>query len=495
MNTPCLVTWVLISILAASVPAAVPAALPAAAPATPDLARAVAAMRGVAPDKMTEDERKAKAQELDAAWKTLGAAGKPAADLLKAEIRKIDAAKEKDDLFKLGAAVVLWQIGKLDEAAPIAGLWSGDVDLAANYNYVFFLGFEAAQTQDPRVLPMLAATLKDRKGSVFIAQHFLTVAWPLTQEFLWGAFGSKGLPVLAQVLNESRDPKAQGTAVLLLARDQYLPSLSRVRQLAQAGEREARGDAIRALGFYGHPQDFDSLVAGLKSNAPELVREFVFALYEYEDLRAAPQLAALPASDDDVLRREACAALMHLVCPESLAALHEHSAAPAGAAEDRRKEADENRRYVEGVLKALDLRWEAWTALPEPQKRARLAALRQRGEEKYVLKPDDRKLTHDELLKAAGEWLKNGRITGGSYAWVEDRHVLAAASPQDIDLLVDVKGKCYRRLSDECLYETRTLDDIIRRLGRMRYRKIVGLTEKAENVAAPTAAPAGGAKK
>jgi hypothetical protein len=45
-------------------------------------------------------------------------------------------------------------------------------------------------------------------------------------------------------------------------------------------------------------------------------------------------------------------------------------------------------------------------------------------EEKYELKPGDRKLIHKDLLKAAAEWKTNQRITGSTYEWVEDRHVL-----------------------------------------------------------------------
>jgi hypothetical protein len=113
------------------------------------------------------------------------------------------------------------------------------------------------------------------------------------------------------------------------------------------------------------------------------------------------------------------------------------------------------------------------------------ASLRDRTEEKYHLKPNDRKFTHSDLLKAAAEWKTKGRITGGTYAWVEDRHILSAATAKDIPLLLDVAAVCYLCLSDECLYEVSTLQQLVQRLGRSRYRFKVGLCEKVEPLQGP----------
>ena len=58
--------------------------------------------------------------------------------------------------------------------------------------------------------------------------------------------------------------------------------------------------------------------------------------------------------------------------------------------------------------------------------------------------------------------------------------LLLAAVPDDIDLLLEVKAAVMMRLSDECLYEVARIDRTLRRLGRSRYRKVTGLTEKVE---------------
>jgi hypothetical protein len=41
---------------------------------------------------------------------------------------------------------------------------------------------------------------------------------------------------------------------------------------------------------------------------------------------------------------------------------------------------------------------------------------------------------------------------------------------------------CYFRLSDECLYEVQMLQEIVKRVGRARYRTKVGICEKVELV-------------
>ena len=117
----------------------------------------------------------------------------------------------------------------------------------------------------------------------------------------------------------------------------------------------------------------------------------------------------------------------------------------------------------------------------EAEQRDTIQKMIQIQRSKYTLRPEDRRLTHEEMQKAAADWVKRGRITGGEYDWVESRHVLAAASDKDLELLLDVRAHVMQRISDECLYEVSILDDLIKRLGRSRYRKEVGLTENVGN--------------
>jgi len=87
-------------------------------------------------------------------------------------------------------------------------------------------------------------------------------------------------------------------------------------------------------------------------------------------------------------------------------------------------------------------------------------------------------LTHAELLELISDWKRESRMKSKKFGSIEPSQVLAVASAGDIDRLVDARAAIYSRLSDECLYEVATLNKIIRRLGRSRYRRDVGLTEK-----------------
>ena len=492
---------VLVGVLAAGAGSAVMAAEAAAVPEAPaeaaappsgaatakpptaeELDKAVAAMRGIDPAKISGEDAKARGEQLDKAWNTVFAAGPAGSARLKEELAKIDAAKEKDDFFKLGAAALLWRLGGPSEAPAVARVWTSGADLTLSPNYVFYAAFDAARTQDERVLPMLTAILADRKVSVVIAQHSMNVTWPLTHEFVWGAFGPKGLPELMRLLGESKDDTTRQSAALLLARAQYLPALETIRRLAAEAKGDLRAASIRSLGAYGHPQDYDFLAAGLKSKDPKEVIHFAYAVYEYDDLRAVPALVELLDSPDDPVRLEVTGALVHLLTPEALEGLRRHCGVATNPGER-----EGCARIVGGLLNEVGLTLEAYNAKPADEKARLLAGLRETREAKYRATPSDRPLTHDDLFKAAASWQAEGRITGGPYGWVEDRHVMAAATPDDIPLLVAVKAKCYLRLSDECLGETRTLDLLIRRLSRARYRKVVGVCEKVEGLPAAPA--------
>lgn len=492
---------VLVGVLAAGAGSALMAAEAATAPAAPaeaaapppgaakakpptaeELDKAVAAMRGIDPSKMSAEDGKASGERLDKAWNTVLAAGPAGSARLKDELAKVDAAKEKDDFFRLGAAALLWYLGGPADAPAVARVWTSGVDLTLNTSYVFYTAFDAARTQDVRVLPMLTAILADRKVSVSIAQHSMKVVWPLTHEVIWGAFGPKGLPELMRLLGESKDDTTRESAAMLLARAQYLPALETIRRLAAEAKGDLRIAAVRCLGAYGHPQDFDFLAAGLKSKDPKEMIHFAFAIYEYDDLRAVPALVELLDSPEDAVRLEVTGALVHLLTPEALEGLRRRCGVAANP-----REREGCARIVGGLLNELGLTLEAYNAKPAEEKARLLAGLREKREAKYRATPNDRPLTHDDLFKAAASWQAAGRITGGAYGWVEGRHVMVAATADDIPLLLAVKAKCYLRLSDECLEEARTLDLLVRRLGRARYRKVVGVCEKVEGLPAEPA--------
>jgi hypothetical protein len=435
---------------------------------------AIASLKHIEPNKLSETQKEASAKEIDKAWEVIRASGKSGVLRLKQQIEQLNNTNQRDDFFKLNASALLWQIGRIDEVEAIAAIW-GSTPLNAQYNYVFYTAFEAGMTQDARVLPMLEACLTDNQGKVFIQLHSLDVQWPLTIEFLWGAFGSKGLPVLAKLLEDGKDPVKAQSAMVLLTQAHYQSALPAIRRLARSSDQAVRKVAIRCLGIYGHPQDYDFLVAGLGSKDAEDLFTFVYALYEYEDLRAVPPLIPLLKVENEFARREVVSALMHLSSVASIDALQEHCK-KASSPQER-----EECTHAKETLDAAGLDLERYKTLSTEQKKRVTNAMITRSEEDYSLRPGEKLVSHEGFLERARIWREKHRLTcEGDQQSCTDWTVLGAATVSDLEMLFDVRASLYTRLSDECLYEVRTINELIKRLGRSRYRRVVGLSERVE---------------
>lgn len=432
------------------------------------LEKAIATLRNIAVVELSDEQRKVKADEIDASWKVLTSNGQEAALRLKQEIEKLDAAKEKDEFFKLNATAVLWNIGKFDEAGYISKVWSS-TPIFTQYTYVFLTAFDAAKTQDPRVLPMLKAVLKDDKGSMYVGLHSMNVAWPLSHEFIWGVYGPAGLPVLAEILETSGDPIELKSAIALLTRSQYLPSLPRIRQLASHENDQVRRQAIQSLGVFGHPSDYDRLITGLNSNDPKELFSYAFALYEFDDERAVKHLIPLLLKNDDDLRVEVSLALLHLLTPESLTAVKEFVSRTTNA---------EVKNYLRRSIKLREEKLPEDFKLKSAVEQANiLSGLRNAD---LVIPKSEKPITNQQLLNGLRIWGEKGRIYDSGFDWVGKGKVIAAATPENINDLLAAKATFYRRLSDECLYEVRDLEKATKYIGRSRYRQGVGITSKAE---------------
>jgi hypothetical protein len=446
--------------------------------ADPQLEAAIAMLRNIHPAQLSNEEMKLKSAEMDRAWGVIQAAGARGVARLKQEIAAIDQGPTKDDFFKLDAAHLLWRMARFDECQSVADIWA-NTPLDTQYDYVFDAAIDAAKTQDPRALPMLSAILRDDKGDTYIVQHALRVQWPLTHVLVWETFGPQGLPALLTVLTTSRNPVELRSTVVLLARSQYLEALPGIRRLAASGEREPRCYAVEALGKFGHPADYDLLTRGLRSPDPRLRAAHIRALADYGDCRAVPSLIELLQASEGPTREDAINALACLLTVDALDALQDHALNATTDGERRRC-----RTIVDEVVSTMSLDRATYAGKPRAE-RERLLGEADPRERDYRPRKDDRTLTHGELLDAAKDWQQRHRITDGPWAWVESRHVLAAATPADLDLLLRVRASLYWRLSDECLYETDILNELIQRLGRSRYRQCVGICPIVEPAAAP----------
>ncbi len=330
---------------------------------------------------------------------------------------------------------------------------------------------DAANTRDQKALPMLKALLKDDKGEVYFWVHSMEVKFPLTHEFVWGSYGVKDLPVLNEVLQTSTNDVEIQSAISLLCQAQYLPALPKIRQLATTSAKdETRRAAVRCLGSFGHAQDYDFLIAGLRSKDSKELWHYAYALYEYGDERAVPHLIPLMESEDAALKSEVLAALAHLLTPASFEAVNNYCQTTRN-----QQEKEPCEQAIGGVLGKANLKWADYIKKPLAEREAILREVRSTD---LTVKKGERSLTYKQLLDAINKWTTNHRLDTKEYGWVEEKHVLAAATADDIDLLLNAKASFYGRLSDECLYDVRRIDDLVKRLGRSRYRKDSGADVK-----------------
>lgn len=441
-------------------------------PSNDNVEKAISFLRQISPDKVKPEDEERVATQIDEAWDTIQKAGETGRTRLKLEITR----PGQTDYFRLNGAALLWEIGGLDEADAIASAWRS-TRMEVQSNYVFYPAFQAAQKQDPRALPMLKAVLGNNKFGIYVAQHAMEVRWPLTLDFIWGAYGPKGLPILQTVIDSSEDEIELQSALRLLARSQYLPAYARTRTIASGKTGAVRLSAITSVGLFGQPQDFEFLLAGLRSKDPLEIWSHVFALYEFEDLRAVPDLIPLLQSPNQMVRFEVVSALRHLMTPASLAALRKYSAEAKDAREKERVS-----RIVTLFFEQTGTTARVYDAKSSVEKDTLTASYRQQFEDENRLESKEQPKTHEQFSSEALQWKEKGRLEDANRNPVEVRQILSGATVNDIDLLLEVEAKLYRRLSDECLYEVQRIDQAVKHLGRSRYRKVTGTTMKVEPI-------------
>jgi hypothetical protein len=411
-------------------------------------------MRGLDFENLDDEQ----SEVVNQAIQTLIDAGSEGALMLKEEIAAIDKAGESDVFFKLIAAWGLWDIGGADEADTIADIWYSIPPEDWIYRLLFMPAIEAASTQDPKVLPMLTVLLSDKEG-----RPYSMLGYPLTHEFVWGAYGSKAMPVLHEMLQVSENPVVLESAITQLARAQFLPAIPKIRDLINSEDGAVQEAAILALGEFAHPDDFDLLISGfLDSFDTETQFTYTYALVEFGDLRAVPYLIPLLDSLDESLKTEAAWALGHyLASPEGLNALME-----TAESSDDQQWADGCEALVDNVLESAGVTWEEYLSLPKSEQNLITENFRYSDNK---LEEGEQPITHDEFLAAIAEWQETGYLGFEFGDEIDVRHILPIAEPEDIDLLLDAKAVFYLRVSDECLYDTRFVDELIKWIGRSRY--------------------------
>lgn len=425
--------------------------------ADPALSAAVAAMRGIDFDILPCEEKAAKAQEIGAAWETLTGAGSAGRAALLAELDALQSSGDEDDYFKLSAAALLWRIGGLDEAAVIAEIWRR-VPFEEQYPYVFYTAYEAALTRDPRALPMLVAFLGDKSGSTFVPQYYLDIEWPLALDFVWGAYGPAGYPVLLEVVVESGNATMAESALAVLCTSEYAEALPVARRLAFEGETAGiRRAAIRLLGWHGRARDWERLLIGLASDDVDDIQASLWALYQFGDERAVSYAIPFCNHPDPWVRDEALSLLALMCTPESIGAIRK-------VCEERPDDPDlyDYECYADAVLWMAGLDWEAYCALPPA---GREQAIAQARAILYGPRPGGDRLAQSEALALVEQWTEQGYIDCDGLEDTENQ-IAAALVRDDVGALQELRASIYHRLSDEALRDVAGVDRIIQKIVR-----------------------------
>ena len=435
---------------------------PATTRAVPEpLTKAIAVMRNVDQSRISLQERRARALQMSSAWKTLISAGPRGTEALRAELDALDQARQKDDFFRLAAAALLWRIGKTDHAGRIAAIWSG-TPVKVQYQYTFATAMAAAGTQDPKVLPMLSALLRDDQGVFLNPMHAMRMGWPMNLEFIWGRFGRGGLPRLREALNKSDDPVELKSACHLLCLAGDHASLPRIRELVKSRDAHLRREAVKTLGWLGHPEDFDRLIGQLRAKDPKELFTVVYALWEYGDRRAADKVAPLLDSNDTQLREEAISCLQRLPSPAGIDALAKYAA---------RKKDQQIRTGIENVMKKAGITWAQWQSSTVAEKHAALDKLFP-----TPWKAADG-AARKKLQAALVRCRKQGRLDEGLR--------MAAVRAEDLPLLLSARASLCRRVSDEALYEIRQIERLIQVAARIQYRADPRVCRRVEPATRP----------
>jgi len=376
----------------------------------------------------------------------------------------------EEELFRIYAADLLFDIRGAGHAPRIARIWKS-IHNRSLLTSTFQTAFEAAQTRDNRVLPMLRLWFGAVDLKAFLPAHSLSIAWPQTAETLYLVCGPPCFVDLKSSLSQSTDHAELGSAAYVLSRTLEPEVLPRIRQLALSGSSHAKLQAIQALGWYGHPDDFELLRAGLKSQDEGTVYAHIFALIDFGDLRASEDITPYVDSPVAKIRKEALLSCTYLPTVRSTDILIKRVTEKSN---DLEAEFDEQLTALCNSLRMDRVTFlRAW-----PREKERLISqILVDREKSFDLKAGEPAITREALLQWIQESSLGGHLSGG----LSTSQILSQARPEDIPLFVEVKSRLLTRLSDECLYEVQKVDLIVKRLGRARYRKEVGTTFKVQS--------------
>ncbi|MFH2002121.1 MAG: tetratricopeptide repeat protein, partial [Planctomycetota bacterium] len=369
------------------------------------LDKAVAAFRKIQLNEMSESEKRQKSDEIAGAWEVITSEGEKGLKRVKKELTLLEEQNGDDDFFQLAAAALLWEQSGFEEADEIARIY-GTVDLSLHFNYVFYPIYQAALDQDPRALPMMKALLRENREGITMDMHAMTMNWPYTIELVWGAYGPEGLKPLHELLETSGDSVVLQSAIHLLSKAQHMEALSEIRKHALSTDMDLRRKAIESIGIFGHPEDFDFLLSGLKSEDPDELDSYLKALRSYADLRAVPVLIPLLKSKRSFQKIQLFACLYELLTPESLDAVHDYSKVAVTLEEEMMCN-----NIINKIMELTELTWDEYTRLSQEEKQAVTDGLLNKRRDPFGHPSKNRKPSREIFLNVLRAWKEGCRLS------------------------------------------------------------------------------------
>ncbi len=342
-------------------------------------------------------------------------------------------------------------------AAAITAALTGTAS-AALRGIDFFTAYDAALARDAGALPTLVAFLSDRSGPIFMPQHSLSIEWPVSLDFVWGAYGPEGYPVLVEIAAESGDPVMVESALAVLCTSEYPDALPVARRLAIEGETPGiRRAAVRLLGWHGRARDWERLLIGLMSDDADDISASLWAIHKSGDDRAVSYAIPFCNHPDPWIRDEALSILALACTPESIQAMHK-------VCDDRPDDTgmDEFAFYIDALLWMAGLDRVTYCALPPVDREQAIARAKAIL---YGPRPGAAPLSRDEALAMVAQWTEKGRIICDGLDDVEHQ-IAAALVRDDIPRLQELRASIYRRLSDETLRDVAKVESIMQKVVR-----------------------------
>jgi len=327
----------------------------------------------------------------------------------------------------------------------------------------FHTAYDAALSRDPKALPLLVAFLRERTEGTLTAgepieQQPMEMEWPVALDFVWGAYGPEGYPVLARIAAESGDPVMVESALSVLCTSEYPDALPVARRLAIEGKTAGiRRAAVRLLGWHGRARDWEYLLLGLMSGDLDDISASLWAIHKSGDPRTVSYTIPFCDHSDPWIRDEALAVLALACTPESIEAMYRVC--------DQRPEdpsLDEFAFYTDAVLWIAGLDRATYCALAPADREQAIARAKAIL---YGPRPNTARVPRDEALALVAQWTEKGCIDCDGLEDAEHQ-IAAALVRDDIPLLQELRASIYRGLSEQALRDVAKVESIMQNVVR-----------------------------